>query len=300
MADIKKLQDAENINIEQPNTYADQLEAAVANVGKPYQYDFNADQLYQDYKKGYMTEAQKAKNNVIKAGKTLTGGYPDTYVDSVAQQQYSNYMTEIGRLAPAFENLAYSQHMMENEDALKQASMLAELSDTEYGRYRDLIGDAQDNRKYEFNNYKYDTGSEADQAQLANKLDTANKEYEQMVYLNKIKEAEAAQAAARGSSGRSGGGGGYGGYDYDPYGSGYDMEANITNKQINMMQGNVPVRMIIVDGVAVSENDLLAGMGTVYYIDSTNTVHKYDDARKNEVSNAIKKGASAALNALKK
>lgn len=221
MADTKKLEEAENINIEQPNTYADQLEAAVANVGKPYQYDWNADQLYQDYKKGYMTEAQKAKNNVINAGKTLTGGYPDTYVDSVAQQQYSNYMTEINRLAPAFENLAYSQQMMENQDALKQAAMLADLSNTEYARYRDLVGDAQNNRKYEFNNYRYDTGREADEAKVADSLDRANKEYEQMLYLQKIKEAEAAQAAARASSGR-GGGGGYGGYGY----GGYDYAGN--------------------------------------------------------------------------
>lgn len=216
MADTKKLEEAENINIEQPNTYADQLEAAVANVGKPYQYDWNTDQLYQDYKKGYMTEAQKAKNNVINAGKTLTGGYPDTYVDSVAQQQYSNYMADINRLAPAFENLAYSQQMMENQDALKQAAMLADLSNTEYARYRDLVGDAQNNRKYEFNNYRYDTGREADEAKVADSLDRANKEYEQMLYLQKIKEAEAAQAAARASSGRGGGGGygGYGGYGY--------------------------------------------------------------------------------------
>ncbi len=217
MADTKKLEEAENINIEQPNTYADQLEAAVANVGKPYQYDWNTDQLYQDYKKGYMTEAQKAKNNVIKAGKTLTGGYPDTYVDSVAQQQYSNYMTEINRLAPAFENLAYSQQMMENQDALKQAAMLADLSNTEYARYRDLVGDAQNNRKYEFNNYKYDTGREMDEKKVADALERANREYEQQLYLDRIKEAEAAQAAARAS--RGGGGGGWGGYGgYDDYG----------------------------------------------------------------------------------
>ena len=203
MADTKKLQEAENISIEQPNTYADQLEAAVANLGKPYQYDWNTDQLYQDYKQGYMTEAQKAKNNVIKAGKTLTGGSPDTYVDSVAQQQYSNYMADIGRLAPVFENLAYSQHMMENQDALKQAAMLADLSDTEYARYRDLIGDAQNNRKYEFNNYKYDSDYELGKEKVANALDTANKEYEQKLYLDKIQEAEAAAARAR--SGGSGG-----------------------------------------------------------------------------------------------
>ena len=261
MADLKKLEEAENINIEQPNTYADQLEAAVANVGKPYQYDWNTDQLYQDYKKGYMTEAQKAKNNVINAGKTLTGGYPDTYVDSVAQQQYSNYMTEINRLAPAFENLAYSQQMMENQDALKQAAMLADLSNTEYARYRDLVGDAQNNRKYEFNNYKYDTGREADEAKVANALDTANKSYEQKLYLDRIQEAEAAQAAARAASSRGGGGGGWGGYGGSDYGyTGGDIE--YSNPVGQIMVGNQPIKVMQIDGENYTMDDVYAGLGS--------------------------------------
>lgn len=206
MADYKKLEEAENINLERPNTYADQLDAAVANTGKPYQYDFNADQLYQDYKKGYMTEAQKARANVINAGKQYTAAYPDTYVDSAANQQYQTYLAEINRLAPAFENLAWSQQQMENEEAIRQANMLGQLSDTEYGRYRDALEDLYNNRKYALSDYKYDRDYEIDKENYANKVDTKNKAYEQMLYEDRL--AEMAAAASGGSGGRSGGGGG--------------------------------------------------------------------------------------------
>lgn len=248
MADYKKLQEAENINLEAPNTFADQLDAAIAKTNKPYQYDFNTDQLYQDYKKNYMTEAQKAKNNVINAGKTLTAGYPDTYVDSAANQQYQTYLAEINRLAPAFENLAYSQHLMENEDALKQAAMLADLSNDEYARYRDLVGDAQNNRKYELNNYKYDLGYEAEASKLGDALDTANKAYEQKLYLDKIQEAEKAkaeaEAAARAAASRGGSGGGWGGYgggyDYGAYNNGLGtLVQNSTNALVQGAMNSV-------------------------------------------------------------
>lgn len=221
MADYKRLQDAENISLEQPNTYADQLDAAVANTGKPYKYDWNADQLYQDYKKGYMTEAQKARANVINAGKQYTAAYPDTYVDSAANQQYQTYMAEINRLAPAFENLAWSQHQMENDDAIRQAQMLGQLSDTEYGRYRDALNDLYNNRKYELGNYKYDLGYEIEKEDYANKLDSANKKYEQQLYKDRLAEMAAAAARSsgggggRGRSGRGGGGGGNSGYTGD-------------------------------------------------------------------------------------
>lgn len=216
MADYKKLEEAENISLEKPNTYANQLDAAVANTGKPYQYDFNADQLYQDYKKGYMTEAQKARANVINAGKQYTAAYPDTYVDSAANQQYQTYLAEINRLAPAFENLAWSQHQMEEQDALKQANMLAGLSDTEYGRYRDALNDLYNNRKYALSDYKYDRDYEIDKENYANKVDTKNKAYEQMLYEDRL--AEMAAAASGGSGGGGGGrrgGSGGGSYSYD-------------------------------------------------------------------------------------
>ena len=215
MADYKKLEEAENINLEQPNTYADQLNAAVANTGKPYQYDWNTDQLYQDYKKGYMTEAQKARANVINAGKQYTAAYPDTYVDSAANQQYQTYLAEVNRLAPAFENLAYAQHQMEEEQALKNASMLAQLDANEYGRYRDALSDLYNMRNYELGNYKYDVGYENDVQNFANKVDTANKKYEQQLYKDRLAELAASASSGsggggRGGRGRSGGGGGYG------------------------------------------------------------------------------------------
>lgn len=228
MADYKKLEEAENINLERPNTYADQLDAAVANTGKPYQYDFNADQLYQDYKKGYMTEAQKARANVINAGKQYTAAYPDTYVDSAANQQYQTYLAEINRLAPAFENLAWSQHQLENDEAIRQAQILQGLDSTEYGRYRDALNDLYNNRKYELGNYKYDVGLENEQKAFADKVDTANKNYEQQLYKDRLAELAASISASRGGGGGGGrrGGGGGGGGDYPSSGGEYLMNSH--------------------------------------------------------------------------
>lgn len=230
MADLKKLQDAENISLEQPNTYADQLNDAVSKTGRKYEYDWNTDQLYQDYKNTYMTEAQKARANVINAGKGLTGGFQDTYVESVADQRYSDYLTEINRLAPAFENLAYAQHQMEEENALKQAQMVGMMDNNEYAQYRDALNDLYRMRNYELGNYKYDVDYEREQKALADKIDTANKKYEQQLYKDKLAEA----AAARGG----GGGGGRGGYGYGG-GGGDNGTGGIYNAHGSTHSGNL-------------------------------------------------------------
>lgn len=276
MADLKKLQDAENISLEQPNTYADQLDAAVANTGKPYKYDWNADQLYQDYKKGYMTEAQKARNNVINAGKQLTG-YPDTYVESVADQQYQNYMTEINRLAPAFENLAYAQHQMENDEAIRQAQMLQGLDSTEYGRYRDALNDLYNNRKYELGNYKYDVGYENEKKALENKVDTANKNYEQQLYKDRLAELAASISASRGGGGGGGGrrGGGGGGGNYPSNVDTSVDTSRIYNQNGSTKSGNLDwVRVAGLSRISGTELKRYMDQGYIgYWTDANNKDH---------------------------
>lgn len=221
MADSKKLHEAENINVPKPDTYAAQLEQAVANINPDYKYDFAADQLYQDYKKGYMTEADKMRNDVIAAGKQLTGARPDTYVDSSANQQYQAYLAEINRLAPTFENLAYARHQMEQEQALRNAQLLGQLRESEYNRYRDELGDARNFRNYALGNYKYDVGLENERDKVAMNAAAANHDYMYRFWQDRFdtraKEQAAAEAASSGGSGRGGSGGsgyGYGGYDY--------------------------------------------------------------------------------------
>ena len=210
-------------------------------------------------------------------------------------------MTEINRLAPAFENLAYSQQMMENQDALKQAAMLADLSNTEYARYRDLVGDAQNYRKYALNDYRYEGDVEEQKNKLANSLDTANKSYEQKLYLDRIQEAEAAQAAARAASSRGGGGGwgGYGGGDYGQYGSGYDLEGNVANQEINIMQGGQPVRYLIVSGTPRTADEVKAGLANGTFVFEGNTIVQAGASNSNSynaynagIANGVKHGGA--------
>jgi len=282
MADLKKLQEAENINLPRPNTYAEQLEAAVANTGKPYQYDFNADQLYQDYKKNYMTEAQKARNNVIDAGKQYTAAHPDTYVESSANQQYQNYMAEINRLAPTFENLAYARHQQEEEDALKNAQLLGKLDAEEYARYRDSLGDLRNYRNYALGNYKYDVGFENEQAALANKADTANKEYFQRLYKDQIEKAaaekaaaEAAAAAARASRGGGRRGGGGGGGDYPSNVDTSVDTSRIYNQNGSTKSGNLDwVRVAGLSRISGTELKRYMDQGYIgYWTDANNKDH---------------------------
>ena len=280
MADRTKLDNAENINREYTNTYADQINSKLDNyTGRDYKYDPSADNLYQNYKKEYMTEAQQARTGVVNSGLRLSGGYGNDFSQSVGEQQYQTYLANINRLAPAFENLEYARYQGETDDLANQLKLLATMENTDYGRNRDAISDKEAYRNYLANNYQFDSNLELKQNKVANTKDSADKDYELRLYKDKLNEfiaqKQAEEAAARAAASRARGGGGGGG----SYGGGYDAgyygdytgngsyssgNGGFRNQEVNVMVGNTPQQFLIVDGQRVSAAQLAAGAGTQY------------------------------------
>ena len=278
MADRTKLDNAENIDRSYANTYADQINSKLDNyTGRDYKYDPSADNLYQNYKKEYMTEAQQARTGVVNSGLRLSGGRGNDFSQSVGEQQYQTYLANINRLAPAFENLEYARYQGETDDLANQLRLLATMENTDYGRGRDAIRDKEAYRNYLANNYRFDSNLELNQNKVANTKDSADKDYEMRVYKDKLnsfiaqKQAEEAAARAAASRGSGGGGGSYGGgYDTGYYGD-YTGNGSYTsgnggfrNQEVNVMVGNTPQQFLIVDGQRVSAAQLAAGAGTQY------------------------------------
>ena len=247
MADTKKLEQAENIDRSYSNTYADQINNTLDSyTGREYKYDPSMDKLYQSYKKEYATEAQKARTGVVNQGLRLSGGYGNDYSQSVSEQQYERYLTDVNRLAPVFENLAYAQYQGEGQDLANQLSLLMNQENTDYARNRDEIAQREKYRDYLANTYQFDSNLEFNLNKLANSKDAEDKDYELMVYkqaLNDfIADKQAKEAAARASSsGRSGSGYGSGGsdYGYSDYGTGSIDTSAVYNEHGNSASGGL-------------------------------------------------------------
>lgn len=57
-----------------------------------FNYNFNADPMYQYYKDQYTAAGRNAMRDTMGQASALTGGYSNSYAQTAGQQQYQNYL----------------------------------------------------------------------------------------------------------------------------------------------------------------------------------------------------------------
>ena len=106
-----------------------------------FSYDLNADALYQQYKDQYTTQGKLAMMDTMGQAAAMTGGYGNSYAQSVGQQAYQGYLQGLNDKVPELYQLALNQYNAETDNLYSQASLLAGMEEQEYGRYRDKVSD---------------------------------------------------------------------------------------------------------------------------------------------------------------
>lgn len=106
-----------------------------------FSYDLNGDALYQQYKDQYINQGKLAMQDTIGQAAAMTGGYGNSYAQSVGQQTYQGYLQQLNDKVPELYQLALDQYNQEGENMLNQYGLLADRENTEYGRHRDTVAD---------------------------------------------------------------------------------------------------------------------------------------------------------------
>lgn len=106
-----------------------------------FSYDLNGDALYQQYKDQYTTQGQMAMMDTMGQAAAMTGGYGNSYAQSVGQQTYQGYLQQLNDKVPELYQLALSQYNQEGQDLYNQAALLGQQKEQEYGMYRDTVSD---------------------------------------------------------------------------------------------------------------------------------------------------------------
>lgn len=125
------------------NKYDKQLEEAYLGIvnRKPFSWDADADPFYNQYKQRYTELGQQAMKDTIGQAAALTGGYGNTYAQNAGQSAYNRYMDALADKSIQLEERAYQRYQDAGNELYKQYSLLGDLRDTEYGRYRDAVSD---------------------------------------------------------------------------------------------------------------------------------------------------------------
>ena len=110
----------------------------------PFSYDLNGDALYRQYKDRYIQQGRQAMMDTMGQAATLTGGYGNSYAQSVGQQTYQGYLQGLNDQVPALYRLALDRYNSEGDRLRGNLNVMLERDDVDYGRYRDGIADRDD------------------------------------------------------------------------------------------------------------------------------------------------------------
>ena len=194
---------------EYQSTWQDQLNQIIQQIQnrEKFSYDLNGDALYQQYKDQATTQGKLAMMDTMGQAAAMTGGYGNSYAQSVGQQAYQGYLQGLNDKIPELYQLALNQYNTEGQALYDQASLIAGMEDQAYGRYRDNVSDyytqlglAQDDARYQAEQdyakwsdnlsflYQQDRDKTSDEQWQA-QFDEAKRQYDEQMALSKSKSA---------------------------------------------------------------------------------------------------------------
>lgn len=102
----------------------------------PFSYDFNSDALYQQYKDQYIQQGQMAMMDTMGQAASMTGGYGNSYAQTVGQQAYNQQLNQLNNIMPELYQMAYDRYGQEGQEMLDMFNMYLGLSEQDYSRYQ--------------------------------------------------------------------------------------------------------------------------------------------------------------------
>lgn len=175
---VKQAQDALNAQMAQkPGAYQSQWQTQLDDImnkiqnREKFSYNFNEDALYQQYKDKAIQQGKMAMGDAIGQASAMTGGYGNSYAQSVGQQMYQKELQNLNDVIPELYQMALDRDNQEKQDLYNQFAMLGDRENLDYNRYRDSVNDWQSERDYLTNQYNterdYDYSKYVDDRNLA-------------------------------------------------------------------------------------------------------------------------------------
>ena len=120
------------VNVDKAKDYLQKYE----NIGAfDIATDPNFGMLYNQYKNHYDKQAKLAMDDAIGRASAMTGGYGNSYAQTVGTQMYNARMDEMNNIIPELYNIAYGQYKDNKNDLLNKADIYSGLAQQEFDNY---------------------------------------------------------------------------------------------------------------------------------------------------------------------
>ena len=215
----------------QPGAYQSQWQPEMMNLynqmanRKPFEYDMNADMLYQQMKDQYIRNGQLGMQNTMGQASAMTGGYGNSWAQTAGQQTYDSYMQELNNNLPQLYDRAYGKYQDQGQEMAQRFGMAGQMEGIDYGQYRDQVGDWQWGTGTALGQYNQEYGNDYGAFSDKRSADFAREQFDwekawnqqqfdyqkqQDDYAKALAEQARADALAAQAAAASGGGGGRG------------------------------------------------------------------------------------------
>ena len=140
-------------------TYTNQYDQRIQDAANAYlnraafEYQAENDPLYQDYRRQYIREGNRAMQNTLGQLAARTGGMASSYASSAAAQANNYYMQQLADKIPELRQAAYQMYQDEGNTLLNRLNTLRDLENTDYGRYQDDLTQYNQNRNFDYDVY---------------------------------------------------------------------------------------------------------------------------------------------------
>ena len=106
---------------------------------QPFQYDINADAMYQQMVDNYVRQGKQAMMDTMGQAASMTGGYGNSYAQTAGQQTYQGYLQGANDMLPQFYQMALDRYNADGNALLQQYGMVADRENSDYSRYVDQV-----------------------------------------------------------------------------------------------------------------------------------------------------------------
>ena len=162
----------------------------------PFSYDFNSDALYNQYKDNYIRQGQMAMMDTMGQAAAMTGGYGNSYAQSVGQQTYNQYLGQLNEVLPELYQMAQNRYDQEGQEMLAMYDLYMDKENQAYGQYQDNLDNwyrESDRLTENYNTlYERDYGQYEDKKALAYDKHLADKDMAWDEYLKGLEKDETA------------------------------------------------------------------------------------------------------------
>lgn len=131
----------------------DQAKADYLNR-EAFSYDPTVDGLYGQYRDQHIAGGQRAMEDTMGKAAALTGGYGNSYAQTVGQQAYQNYMQQLGEMVPELYQLAYEKYQRAGQDLQDRYNLLQGQRDAAYSDYQKQLSQYNSQQKDLYGKYQ--------------------------------------------------------------------------------------------------------------------------------------------------